>query len=947
MDAKQPKCFVPDCYNSVGVLFPKNEAAKKNWLKALRLEHLEPDLKSFVCLDHFGKNGEPALNSKLVTPSSQMESQKVVSSKTSSYFNHESLNLCRLCMTQGLEVSEQIFKKLNEKYTIAEAIKLCIHPLKISPLDSLSKYICQTCLTHLTNYLEFYEKCISMDRKQRIIKTQRNNDSDNNDQDSDTEYLHEEWLTEYAEFQEKDTEATEKDHNSSAQKPPVQDKLSELINRTFKSQDDKDKEELLHVLEDESGETTHQLNGDKSRVRNDSDSDPFKDSETENIFIEMVNDDEANLTSPRKVPVTIRRIYNSAVKKRNSEDANGQLVKKSRLSESDDVEKTGTYKSPLGWFNSELYRFLFNSEYIVAGGYLYDMRLTKGDTRRLHCIVNKCPGVARQYKVNRLEFSHRIKVIVSHNHRIPDAHERKRQMFYDILYKKMRRDRFFNFKVLYEQFCKQDGSLINILPLSAVVQEICKQGPAPPSPSVNSFEDFYKRVDQDEFNKIHFTDNRAQFYRDKFETSDGGKAIAFGNEKVIRQYSYSKLMLVDASFYIEAQVFPYQLVTVFLWVEQSYYPVFYVLVNLKSQALYRRIFSYLHSEYPNLRPTEIVTEYEANLYYALSEVYVQSNVGGSIYYFAQNIYKKICSIGLGKALEVNTNFRNIYNMLLMLPLLPVNTIPDCLAGIEKQAEELDVEHLTINVFQHIKKEWIEKVTPEYFCIHRLENRINENIVSPMKKLRDLVLATKSKSARKQTPLSIVTTVEKLVDLDRFLRQIYSTSAKATFTKDISSNHKRSILKAWNHIENHPNINTNQFYLKVLGYIKCMENQLWIWGLYQFSGKFEEHLIDAKVFADDTNDNQEQEQQPALEIKQDRTNVMLQTNTKSTAVVPNISEEDDSEQTEVIEEYYVEDGGKIRKIQLRQPSNCSVQGFGDISEEDMEVEIFGEAIESFS
>jgi len=57
MDAKQPKCFVPDCYNSVGVLFPKNEAAKKNWLKALRLEHLEPDLKSFVCLDHFGKNG--------------------------------------------------------------------------------------------------------------------------------------------------------------------------------------------------------------------------------------------------------------------------------------------------------------------------------------------------------------------------------------------------------------------------------------------------------------------------------------------------------------------------------------------------------------------------------------------------------------------------------------------------------------------------------------------------------------------------------------------------------------------------------------------------------------------------------------------------------------------------------------------------------------------------
>lgn len=137
-----------------------------------------------------------------------------------------------------------------------------------------------------------------------------------------------------------------------------------------------------------------------------------------------------------------------------------------------------------------------------------------------------------------------------------------------------------------------------------------------------------------------------------------------------------------------------------------------------------------------------------------------------------------------------------------------------------------------------------------------------------------MLAMKSKSAKKQSTLSIVTTVEKLVDLDRFLRQIYSTAAKATFTKDISSNHKRSILKAWNHIENHPNINTNQFYLKVLGYIKCMENQLWIWGLYQFSGKFEEHLIDANVFADDTNDNQEEEQLPALEMNRETINVMV-------------------------------------------------------------------------
>lgn len=93
-------------------------------------------------------------------------------------------------------------------------------------------------------------------------------------------------------------------------------------------------------------------------------------------------------------------------------------------------------------------------------------------------------------------------------------------------------------------------------------------------------------------------------------------------------------------------------------------------------------------------------------------------LGGSLFYFTQNIYKKICSLNLARELELNSNFRSVYNMILMLPLLPVNTILDGFSNIELHARELNLDHLTRELFRHVRDEWIIKVTPEFFCVHR-------------------------------------------------------------------------------------------------------------------------------------------------------------------------------------------------------------------------------------
>lgn len=215
---------------------------------------------------------------------------------------------------------------------------------------------------------------------------------------------------------------------------------------------------------------------------------------------------------------------------------------------------------------------------------------------------------------------------------------------------------------------------------------------------------------------------------------------------------------------------------------------------------------------PKLRPAEIVTDYEGNLYYALGETYLDSHIGGSVFYYTQNLYKKICSLKLSRDLETNSYFRNIYHMLLMLPLLPVNTILDGLENIQIQATELGLTELTQPLFEHIQKQWIEKVTPDLFCVHRLENRINENVIAPFKKLRDFLMLSKGK-IQKQSPTVIVHVIEKLIELDSFLQQTYSAPTKKSFARDLSCSQKKNVLRAWQYIEHHPKININNFFQK--------------------------------------------------------------------------------------------------------------------------------------
>nr|XP_022906669.1 uncharacterized protein LOC111418369 [Onthophagus taurus] len=728
-------CFVPDCNNSLGMPFPENPGTKRKWLESLGTEGVEPNEKSFVCLDHFRPSDiieqsnfdglETDLNPESVRNLVVLRKGAIpfMEEEEINWDSDENLKACRVCgCNENLE--RNIFEKTENGTTVMSMIMLCSYPIVITKMDNLPKFICTNCMKLLQKAFKFRLKCL---KTNKMFK--------------------------------------EKLKNQGTKKIRLE------IPKTTPSN-----EELITILKGDDEENEMKTCQNKSPLNND---------------------------------------------------------------------------SKIGEFSYSYVKGPLNSDYIISNGYLFILGLVKNNNvRYLRCISPNCKSRAKEFIA-----TSQLNLEIGHNHKKPSEETRKKHMFFHVMRKKMQLDKNLNIRLMYEEISEQDPDIKKLIPLRNVINEICKHQNPEKIPKISSFEQLFERIEDGAFERLHFTNDNKQFYQEKFSTENGAYAIIFSN---INKDVKSDLMYVDGSFQINnTESFEYHLITVLIWLDESYYPILFALVNKKNQEIFAKIFKHLRDDLaPNLKPYEIVTDYESSLYYALGEIYLDSHIGGSFYYYTQNIYKKICSLNLSKNLETNSNFRNIYHMLLMLPLLPVNTIEDALNTIKTQSNDLDLNKITEPIFEYINEIWIKTVTPQLFCVHHLENRISENVIAPFKKLRDYLLLFKGKTP--QNSVKIVSLIEKLIELESFLRDVYTKGDKKSFSKDLTSFQKRNVIRAWLHIETYPKININSFFQKVLGYIKCMENQLWIWGFYGYSGTTDDVLISSgnfDVLFDDDNFNE--------------------------------------------------------------------------------------------
>ncbi|XP_072382751.1 uncharacterized protein [Diabrotica undecimpunctata] len=773
----------------------------------------EDDVKENIQINFVQEesNDAPSQISRYTTRESQNTDSRSVTS------------LCRLCLKHRSDLKNIFVEEIEEGVHIVFAILACVHPIEISYEDSLPKNICNDCLETLKICFNFRSICLRNDKiqkrtlpKQQPVSASKRKKRKNIVSESD-------------EIDAKPEEVNNKKvrESTTGAESCVYDEL-EAISEFLIKKNSPQKENNKGKVAKPKGNSQKNLDSVEEELRKVLEGTLSEEQAcAENIIIQIEDDDEE-----------VSNISDDDVRSVTSDDVI-----------TEEGSSTDRYKSTTGVFTGTSVSYLSDSEFCMVGQYLFEYRLVKGNLRKIRCLLPSCSAQGLQEKPEgSLTYNKEVHIYVAHNHSPPNEAEQTKQMFFYVMKRKMQSDKTLKFKHVYDDICARDPHIQKLIPLRNVVNEICRhQVPPHKTSPIQSFDELYNQIEDDSYYKLQFTNNGIQFYQEKFTSEDNAKAIVFANLDTIQMLSESDLMYIDASFRIETdEPFSYQLVTVLVWVEHSYYPIMYAIVNYKTQEIYKKIFEYLHDLLaPKLRPDEIVTEYEANLYYALGEIYVDSSIGGSVFYFTQNIYKKICSLNLAKDLETNNFFRNIYHLILMLPLLPVNTIVDAFNNIQTQAIDLKIEALTQNLFNHVQTEWIDKVTPDLFCVHRLENRINENVIAPFKKLRDYMMLTKGKTRR---CADIITLIEKLIELENFLHITYSTPNKKSFARDLSSAQKKNVLKAWMFIENHPKINVHNFFSRVLGYIKCMENQMWIWGFYKYDGEPTEELINASNFS---------------------------------------------------------------------------------------------------
>lgn len=875
------KCFVPSCKNNVGIAFPEDPEIKEKWLDILGIPHLQPKPSSFVCLDHFQddedldeipntESGKISSNLKQVTTKTNPDQiviegkiVKIGSIETEKPESHgdeeaddpdqsqenvssEHTEICRLCMEQKEDTKNIFVEEIEDSIPIVFAILACIHPIEISYEDNLSKNICIDCLNILQVCFKFRSVCLKNDKIQKqslrtqaspIIKKQKRKGEETTEQvkkktksaDHEDKYDELEAINEF--LVKKDgkeiikTEDTKNMHD---------DKISQNNNSQNESMN-RMEEELRKVLEGSLSEEHASADNIIIHIENDDDDDDYSADDTEETLSNI------------DLPVGIGDSQKTTKSKRAVLHEDYSLDKPENIrSKEANVNSGKGFKSNIGVFEGTPITYFYDVQFCEVDDYLFEYRIAKQTQRNMRCLLPSCSATAVQSRLEKYEYSNEVTVLTPHNHKCPDESEQKKQMFFYVMKRKMHSDKTLKFKNVYDDVCQKDPEIKQLIPLRNVINEICRHQFNHKLIPITSFDILCNHIEDDAYQKFQFTLEGAQFYQEKFTAEDNAKAIVFANLDTIEEMSDSELMYIDASFKIESgESFAYQLVTVLVWIEESYYPIMFALVNYKTQEIYKKIFEFLHDTLaPRLRPDEIVTEYESNLYYALGEIYVDSSIGGSAFYYTQNIYKKICYLDLAKDLETNTYFRNVYHMLLMLPLLPVNTILDGFQNIQAQATQMGITHLTKDLFEHMESEWLNKVTPDLFCVHRLENRINENVIAPFKKLRDYIMLSKGK---RNVP-DIMVVIEKLIELEQFLHVTYTSGNKKSFARDLSSAQKKNVLRAWQFIETHPKININNFFSRVLGYIKCMENQLWIWGFYRYKGEVTDELINASNFS---------------------------------------------------------------------------------------------------
>lgn len=133
-----------------------------------------------------------------------------------------------------------------------------------------------------------------------------------------------------------------------------------------------------------------------------------------------------------------------------------------------------------------------------------------------------------------------------------------------------------------------------------------------------------------------------------------------------------------------------------------------MLTTRKSALSYRSIFNFIEQNVFQLKPKEIITDFETGLRNALNEVYPKTVLRGCWFHFCLNITKKCNELGLRSLIRKNHEAKFYEKAIKNLPLLPSDNILYGFDHIKTLVRESDLSNQLKPFLRYVESYWLRK-----------------------------------------------------------------------------------------------------------------------------------------------------------------------------------------------------------------------------------------------
>ncbi|XP_053144809.1 uncharacterized protein LOC128342022 isoform X2 [Hemicordylus capensis] len=164
------------------------------------------------------------------------------------------------------------------------------------------------------------------------------------------------------------------------------------------------------------------------------------------------------------------------------------------------------------------------------------------------------------------------------------------------------------------------------------------------------------------------------------------RILIFGRTSWLQILQTSDTWYMDGTFAIAPKLFA----QVYVILAKKYggvHPVLYVLLPNKQCDTYERLFDFIKTLVPNIRPQSIHCDYEIAAMNAIRKFFPETALNGCFFHLVQNMRKHLALIGAVQEFDKNVEFALKAKMVVALAFVPVSDLGEYVASLEKYLPE--------------------------------------------------------------------------------------------------------------------------------------------------------------------------------------------------------------------------------------------------------------------